>query len=336
MILVLSSLSDRHAVHVAELLQERGAAVVCFNPARFPRDAEISLSFTPVERPTAVLHVDGQAIDLASVRAAWYRRPEKPIAHDAVSDATARAFVEQECHMVLQDLWSALDCCWLPGPPAVIRRAEGRFLQLKVAAALGFELPPTVVTNRSADVLEMHRQCNGHIVSKQAGKAFSGTVGDHLIRYTELVSTRDLLHAGAIAYCPMTFQAYVPKRVELRITVVGQQVFAAEIHSQTTNHTRHDWRRYDHGRTPHHPHQLPRDLERRCVQLVERLGLQYGAIDMVLTPDGRYVFLEINPNGQYLWIEGATGLPISDAICDLLMATDTMHGVHKASMGELP
>ena len=56
------------------------------------------------------------------------------------------------------------------------------------------------------------------------------------------------------------------------------------------------------------------------MQLVEKLGLCYGAIDMVLTPDGRYVFLEINPNGQYLWIELATGLPISDAICSLLMS----------------
>jgi glutathione synthase/RimK-type ligase-like ATP-grasp enzyme len=57
---------------------------------------------------------------------------------------------------------------------------------------------------------------------------------------------------------------------------------------------------------------------------VERLGLCYGAIDMVLTPDGRYVFLEINPNGQYLWIEEAAGLPISDAICDLLMSGSQM------------
>ena len=53
---------------------------------------------------------------------------------------------------------------------------------------------------------------------------------------------------------------------------------------------------------------------------MEGLGLRYGAIDMVFTPDGRYVFLEINPNGQYLWIEYQTGMPISDAICDLLMS----------------
>lgn len=127
-------------------------------------------------------------------------------------------------------------------------------------------------------------------------------------------------YATALRFCPVIFQAYVPKLFELRITVVGKQVFAAEIHSQQANHTRHDWRRYDNYKTPHLPHQLPCSMEQRCVHLVEQLGLSYGAIDMVVTPDGRYVFLEINPNGQYLWIEETTGLPISDAICDLLMS----------------
>src|SRR5207249_969990 len=114
-------------------------------------------------------------------------------------------------------------------------------------------------------------------------------------------------------------QSYVPKHVELRITVVGQLVFAAEIHSQESNHTRYDWRQYDFYETPYFVHKLPSAVASRCVQLVERLGLCYGAIDMILTPDERYVFLEINPNGQYLWVEEATGLPISEAICNLLM-----------------
>ena len=102
--------------------------------------------------------------------------------------------------------------------------------------------------------------------------------------------------------------------------MVGREVFAAEIHSQQTHHTRHDWRRYDLSHTPHFRHMLPPEVQERCVQLVERFELCYGAIDMILTPQGRYVFVEINPSGQYLWIEQETRLPISAAICDLLMA----------------
>jgi glutathione synthase/RimK-type ligase-like ATP-grasp enzyme len=112
----------------------------------------------------------------------------------------------------------------------------------------------------------------------------------------------------------------VEKRVELRVTVVGTKVFAAEIDSQATNHTRFDWRRYDLGNTPHRAHPLPDDVAERCLALTQRLGLSYGAIDLIVTPDGRYVFIEINPNGQYSWIEHCTGLPITDALCDLLMA----------------
>src|SRR5262249_46875973 len=134
------------------------------------------------------------------------------------------------------------------------------------------------------------------------------------------VPKRDLGYAQDVRLCPVIFQAYVPKRVELRVTVVGGRVFAAEIHSQASRRTRHDWRHYDPYQTPHHAHDLPADVEGRCLALTERLGLRYGAIDLVLTPDGRYVFLEINPNGQFLWIEEATGLPISDAVCNVLMA----------------
>jgi hypothetical protein len=59
---------------------------------------------------------------------------------------------------------------------------------------------------------------------------------------------------------PTIFQAYVPKQLEVRVTVVGTAVFAAEIHSQKTRRTRYDWRRYDHYETPYHQHVLPADL----------------------------------------------------------------------------
>jgi glutathione synthase/RimK-type ligase-like ATP-grasp enzyme len=189
-----------------------------------------------------------------------------------------------------------------------------------MAGALGFELPPTLVTNSPEDFLEFYRQHHGNIISKLAESSFAESFGQDFWRFTEVVSKRDLGYAEAIRYCPLIFQAYVPKRLELRITVVGRVAFAVAIHSQESNRTRHDWRRYDEFRTNYSPHELPSDVAQRCLRLVENLGLCYGAIDMVLTPDGRYVFLEINPNGQYLWIENQTGMPISDAICDLLMS----------------
>jgi glutathione synthase/RimK-type ligase-like ATP-grasp enzyme len=319
MILINSDDLDPHADHVGEMLRRRGADFVRFNPARFPSGASISLWYTPAGQPRAVLDAGG-VIDLDQLTAVWHRRPRPPVPHHEVVDDAARRYIEEECCAHVNDVWHSLGCLSVPAPPSVVRRAELKASQLRVAGELGFELPPTLFTNSPEEFLEFYRLHDGNVVSKLAGASFYKAMGATFSRYTQVVSRRDVARAHAVRYCPVIFQAYVPKRLELRVTVVGRRAFAAEIHSQVSNHTRHDWRRYDLQRTPHFPHDLPPEEERRCVRLVERLGLCYGAIDMVVTPEGRYVFLEINPNGQYLWIEELTGLPISEAICDLLTA----------------
>lgn len=320
MIMILTQPLDQHADYVATKLKERGADFIRFDLAQFPSEAEVSLSFSATGNTSYMLCAGQRVIDLNQLEALWYRRPSLPIPHENVTAMPHRDCVQKECQTFVEDVWNSLDCLYVPAPHLVIERAQLKASQLKVAGALGFELPPTLITNSPTDFLEFYRQHNGNIVSKLAGTGFYRSVGPDFCRYTEVVSKRDAGYARTIRYCPIIFQASVPKQVELRITVIGQQVFSAEIHSQRSNHARHDYRRYDNNETLYRPHQLPRDETLRCVQLVHRLGLSYGAIDMVLTPDGRYVFLEINPNGQYLWIELKTGLPISDALCDLLIS----------------
>jgi hypothetical protein len=328
-ILILTEPNDSHADFIEQKLRERNAKFVRFNPAQFPSQAEISLSYCSTDSSTGqtqyILRLDNQTINLKDLKALWYRRPKPPIPHEIITDKAIRQYIAEECHRFEQDVWSLLDCFWLPAPPTTIKRAKFKALQLKIASMLGFELPPTLFTNSPTEFIEFYNQHNGNIISKLASPSFFvDSVSRTFMRYTNMVSNRDVGYASAVSYCPVIFQAYVPKQLELRITVVGQQVFAAEIYSQQTNHTRVDWRHYDSYKTPYFPHQLPEKIESLCVQLVKKLGLCYGAIDMVLTPDGRYVFLEINPNGQYLWVEEVTGLAISDAICDLLISGESV------------
>jgi hypothetical protein len=319
MILILAEDGDGTADHVAGKLQERGANFVRFDTARFPTQAELSLAFTPAGEGRYRLRVGGESLDLSRVTAVWHRRSLPPVPHPQIVDAQARTFAQAECKAFLQEAWDCMDCLWVPAPRPVLLRAQHKPLQLKIASSLGFELPPTLVTTSPEDVREFYCRHNGNVISKLSGIAFADSLGNTFWRYSEVVSKRDIAYAGSVRFCPVIFQAYVPKRVELRITVVGQQVFAAAIHSQESNHTRHDWRRYDSHQTQYSIHRLPEELVERCVRLTQQFGLSYGAIDMILTPDGRYVFLEINPCGQYLWVESATGLPISDALCDLLI-----------------
>jgi glutathione synthase/RimK-type ligase-like ATP-grasp enzyme len=325
MILILTDDSDPHADHVAEKLRQRGADLFRFDPGRFPSTVSMSLGFSMTGKVQSRISVGNEEIDLSRVKSVWYRRPTPSVPPNEITDKLAQEYVAEECKNFMHDAWNSMECFWVPGPQPVIRKAELKASQLKLAGSLGFEFPPTLFTNNPADFLEFYREHNGNIVSKLPSSSFYKFTGATFNRYTQLVSKRDVAYARTIRLCPVIFQAYVPKRVELRITVVGREVFAAEIHSQHSNHTRHDWRRYDRYQTPYFPHELPKEQQQLCVQLVERLGLCYGAIDMVLTPDGRYVFLEIHPNGQYLWIEQMTGLPISDALCDLLISGPRMH-----------
>jgi hypothetical protein len=319
MILILTNEKDEHADHVINMLAKQDVASVRFDSVEFPQRASISVQYGPQGACRQLLRSKDASLDLNSVKAVWYRRPGFPVASESLPNKSAHGYVTQECYLVLQGLWAASGAAWLPGPPAAVRYADQKILQLQIAAKLGFELPPTLITNYPADLLDFYSGHEGQIVSKLAGSAFVYHVGLGMVRFTELVSKRDIASYQAVAHCPTIFQCYIEKQLELRITVVGEHVFAAEIHSQATNHTRYDWRRFDSGRTPYHIHALPSEVAQQCIALVRHFGLSYGAIDMILTPDGRYVFLEINPNGQYLWIEEMTSMPISAAICDFLI-----------------
>jgi biotin carboxylase len=326
MILILTEAFDPHADAVIARLRRRGVEVARFNPADFPAHASVSVAFSADGLDALTLQTDSAALDLAGLTAVWWRRPQTPLPDETESDAATRGYVSEECRAVLNDLWHALPCRFVPAPPAVLRRAELKAAQLVVAGKLGFELPPTLVTTSPRDFLAFYREHGGNVISKLP----SGTLyrqQSEVARYTQVVATREVGFAQSLRRCPVIFQAYVPKRLEVRVTVVGSALFPAEIHSQHTHRTRHDWRRYDHRATPYLPHELPHDVAERCLRLVAELGLCYGAIDLVLTPDGRYVFLEINPNGQYLWIEHATGMPISDAVCDLLLGAAELAAV---------
>ena len=328
MLLVVTALDDSTADHVIGKLHQRGVDVRRFNPGDFPSRASLSLDFGSHGARSAMLRTASDCFDLRTLDAVWFRRPDVPVADERVCDTRMRRYIAAECGGHVDDVWNALPCPCFPAVPMVIARAELKASQLALAGALGFELPPTLFTTEPDDFLEFHRRHDGRIVSKLVGPAFNRCFGPEMGRYTELVSAREVGYADSVRFVPSIFQAYVAKLLELRITVVGEQVFAAEIHSQATRRTRHDWRRYDLAHTPHRPHELPVDIERLCRRLVQRLGLCYGAIDMVLTPEGHYVFLEINPNGQFLWIEELTALPISDAIADWLAARVKPRQVH--------
>jgi hypothetical protein len=323
-ILVLSHPGDAPVERAQARLAARGVEVVRFDPQRFPAEAQLSVGYGADGAVAATLDVDGgRRIQLPEIEAVWYRRPGRPTAHARVAGDDVREWVARESLELLFGLWNgmgALGRRFLPAPPVVFADRHLKPHQLVVAGQLGFELPPTLISNDPDAVLDFCRR-HGRCITKPLDTASlsRAALWLRLGRFVTAITHRDLGYLRGVRDCPTLVQAYVEKRVEIRATVVGDQVFAAEIHSQATCRTRNDWRQYDHRHTPYHVHALPPEIEARCVALCRALGVCYGAVDLILTPDGRYVFLEINLNGEYDWIEQRTGLPITAAICDLLI-----------------
>lgn len=138
--------------------------------------------------------------------------------------------------------------------------------------------------------------------------------------YTHQLAAADLDSLAAVANGPTFLQAYIDKVLDVRVTVIGDAVFAVGIDPTQHAQARVDFRRAEPFDLPHEVLQLPDALAGQCVELVRRLGLRFGAIDLVRTAEGEYFFLEVNPNGQWLWIEWITGVPLVSAMCDLLTA----------------
>jgi glutathione synthase/RimK-type ligase-like ATP-grasp enzyme len=215
---------------------------------------------------------------------------------------------------------AALGCFQLD-PLESVRRTDHKELQVLRAAELGLDVPRTLFSNDPAEVRDFHDDLAGKVVTKMQSSFAIYRGGVENVVYTNLVKPGDLDDLSGLRFCPMIFQEHLEKSLELRVTVVGRKVMAASIDSQRAALTRIDWRRDGVGLIDQwKPYTLPWAVEQRLLTLLSSLGLNYGAADFVVTPEGRHVFLEVNAVGEFFWLERAPGLPISEAIADVLLA----------------
>ena len=210
-------------------------------------------------------------------------------------------------------------------PPPFHNAFEEKCAQLLLAAEVGLNIPPTLYTTRLPLAHEFYHTHGGEIIYKTF-KQFvrisyaTATEPSKAARVlTNRVAESHLREPSSFIPTPGIFQPYIPKQLELRIVVIGRRLFTCAIHSQHSERSRNDWRRYDLDHTPHTPYDLPDELAQKILRLMERMNLVFGSIDMILTPDGEYIFLEVNPNGQFDWIQHLTGLPLYEHLAQMLI-----------------
>jgi hypothetical protein len=314
MILIISHLADEHATRVLKYLGRTGADALLFDTSRYPREISLDIGHSAGAQPALFAIVDGVRRDLAAVRSVWWRRPQPYGLDGAMSDADDRSFAYGECHAAIMGLWSCLDAHWVNNPERE-EVAARKVYQLNVAAGLGLRIPRTLVTNdpESAAKFIDDEGARGTIY-----KAFSAT--ERAWRETRLLRPEERAHLDAVRFAPVIFQEHIRADIDLRITMIGDEIFPAEILSGETDY-HVDFRMTMHAAAIR-AHVVPDEVVVKLRAFMGGLGLVYGAIDMRLTPDGEYVFLEVNPAGQWLFIEDRTGQPITAALAEHLLTSD--------------
>ncbi len=319
-VLILTRSDDNESVDmVSRAVEARGQPVLRLDSDRFPTDVRLTLHHDPQRNDVTFDGGDGPR-DLRDVRSIWLRRHHVAGALPAEMDPQLRTGAVAESRATLFGLLAALDAFWID-PLPLIRWTGQKPLQLRLARELGLTTPRTLVTNDPAQVRNFARTCPRGIVAKMLSSFRVIDDGVEKVVFTSPVSPDNLDRLDGLRWSPMAFQEQVPKKLELRVTIVGRRVFAAAIDSQSFERAAVDWRRdglamLDSWQT----FALPPDLEHRLLLLMDRLELNYGAADLILTPDDQFVFLELNPSGEFFWLQRCPGLPIADAIADVLTA----------------
>ncbi|WP_052390099.1 hypothetical protein [Streptomyces sp. NRRL B-24484] len=313
---------------VCELLSDRGIEPVVIRPSMLGSG---SLGLT-VRSCGAQSHAEFRSATSAApivVDAGtriWCRRPAYPGQHQPLDpDAEVSYFIRAQYRSALDSLYST-GAEWMNDHAAERLLDQNKPLQNHLAARAGLTTIPTLCTDDPEAFRDFVRDLpGGGDVAIKAPAAWLAavvdedrSVGTFTRRFTR---SEALALAGGVAKAPVLVQPYVDKDFELRVTVVGRQVFTCRIDSQLSEVASVDWRHYDLARTPHSPHRLDTDTEEGLLRFMDRSGLRYAAVDLIVTPRGDTVFVEANPSGQYTWIEALTGLPISAAIASWLTRT---------------
>jgi glutathione synthase/RimK-type ligase-like ATP-grasp enzyme len=287
-----------------------GAAWAVMDLSAFPERDSAS-----VTESGGSLTLEGRRFELADVAAVWLRRFAAFGVHRALRQDMSW-WVRGECNALLAGILQSMPESRVMNPLRVAILGDdglSKLAQLTAARAHGLEVPRTAATNDPVEARAFAETCHGGMVYKAFHQQQTATVRPI---FTTALDESMLATLDRVRRAPCLLQELVPKALDLRVTVVGDRVFACAIKSQEQPNTRVDYR-VNLG-IPHEARELPRIVEHALVATCRSLGLVYGACDLILTPDGRYVFVEVNQAGQFDWVEDRTGLNISEAVAEWL------------------
>jgi hypothetical protein len=315
-VLILSQPNDIHATAVAEALTRKGARAILWHTSDFPSRATETVSFVGGRRS---VRLRGPELDVSepSLTTVWNRRPTFVLDGMPLHPGD-REFVELGCRTFRRSLFDTLAprAFWVNPHRAVERTSKLR--QHQFALEVGLEVPDTLYTNDPGEIRAFLREHPGQVVYKPLNMTAWRDDERYYMPFTHPLTEEQLVEDWLLQAVPGIYQVRVPKAYELRITMMGRRALAARLLSQETRGGKVDWRRaQDELRME--PFEVPAGILRQCFALMRKLDIVFGCFDFIVRPDGRYVFLEVNQAGQFLFAEKAAGLPLLDAFSEFLL-----------------
>ncbi len=267
-VLILATQTDEHAIAVAEKIRGLGGRTEIVDLALFPQRAHLAMHLDCCGGSDFSLEIDGHTLQMEDFGAVWWRRPQVPQVSSDIRSSSHRVFAASESQEALTGMWHALHSFWV-NDPARDQVAHRKAFQLRVAQDVGLEIPQTLITN---DPHAARSFIDARGYRNVVYKSFSATEEEW--RETRLLRQEELELLDNVCYAPVIFQEYVEAIYDLRITIVGGQMFAAAIYSQETSYPV-DFR-MDIANARVEPVDIPKEVEKRLCDLMDRLGLIWG------------------------------------------------------------
>ena len=314
-VLLLGRKQDPHIIGIAKELKTLGENYLILD--QFSKSDSFYVKFD--DTTTCLIESEGRKIPGNEIKSVWNSDALKINTHEKILEE-AKMFVRGEWTEGILSLWNSIDALWV-NHPAVIGSVSNRLKQLDFAKKIGLPTPKTLITNDPEQLGKFFEECNGEIIAKTLNSS-SGLPGGKMI-FTTKITQKDLENSDLLRQSPCVFQEYIPKKTEFRVTMIGKKIHAVEIHSQNSPKTKHDWRQYDDfQKTPYVYTDLPAKISHKLQQIMKDMKLEFGGCDLIRTRDDDYVFLEINPNGRWWWIQELTRVNMAKDIALHLAKTN--------------
>lgn len=269
----------------------------------------------------STIQTENYSFSLKDVEAVWYRKLWAITPPSELDPAFREIFTQEYITMRNIFFESLQHVPWMN--PMMIDHEIGnnKLIQLKIAAQNDIHIPESLFTNDSSKVREFfHEKCNGQMIAKLHGALTRSMSGDVPFFPTTLITEDNLNQLDTLRYCPMIFQKLIEKSYELRIAYVDGVFFAGKINTEESIRGKTDWRVASDITFFWEHYELPVAVENALTKMMQQMGLFFGAIDMMRHKDGRYIFLEVNPQGEWGMLQRDLNYPIGETIAEKLIA----------------